>query len=256
MVKSTANILNPVHQYQKYKNRNTNKKQKEYREDHKKYAQFASDAYNGISDRKGYDGYEYDKDRSSDTHSVYSKGTDHILALKGTSSLSDLIPDLFIATGTQDYSKMYKQDQKLFDQLKSSSGADDTWTVTGHSLGGNRAMYLAQNNDIHSYAYNPGYVGFSDDRINTSYAKHHVVVNEGDAISNSALDQSWKDITTVRRQSYINPIANHSMDNIVSLRTSQERRDAAKEAVQYMKNGFFTQQAIDVFKGINKQGQS
>lgn len=220
MVSSTLQQLNPVHHYTSMKNRNKNKSQRTYRKDHQEYAQFASEAYKSPEERASFGDWQYHQDLSSETHGVWGKGNKKILALKGTSSMGDLIPDLFIATGTQDYNKMYKDDQALFEKLQKEH-PDSEWSVTGHSLGGNRAMYLAQNNGIHSYAFNPGYVGFADDRINTKYAKHHVVVNEGDLISNSALDKEWKDITTTDRESYFNPIANHSMDNIRKLEATE-----------------------------------
>lgn len=142
--------------------------------------------------------FHYIPQDSSDLHTLYRNHqlNTNVLSFKGTNSIKDLAPDFHIATGTQPSHSRFQKSNQLYQNLKSKY-PNANWKTTGHSLGGAQAMYVAQNNNIHSYAFNPGYIAYTDDKINTDYPNHHVYVVKGDPISNSILEKKMNDINVM-----------------------------------------------------------
>lgn len=168
-------------------------------------------AYQPIESRKDINGYTYLNEDSNQGRAVYKNGDKYVLAYKGTSTLKDLAPDAAIAAGIQEKSSDFQNADKDYKELKQKYGG--TWDVTGHSLGGTKAMMVAQNNNLNSYVFNPGFVAPSDDRIDTSYKGNNYYLVKGDPISNSLLSKPLENLKVLPGE--INVLKNHGIDNFV-----------------------------------------
>ena len=217
-VKSSLSIFNPlavgrtvsqVHKSFKQKKKMTPLEQQ--------FAQLAQDSYKDQGDRQGekeggLHGWKIEHKFTDDRHVVYTRGNQHVMAYRGTADSKDLLPDLNIVAGTQDKSKAFKDAKSNFEAAQKALGGQ--WQTTGHSLGGTKAMWVAQQHGIHSYAFNPGFHSFSDDRVDTDYKKHHVFIIKGDPVSNSITSRNNADLHVFSAASK-NPLKNHSMSNFI-----------------------------------------
>lgn len=225
--------MNPVSWYNNIKNvkQNTsNSSNNSLNNEELEKAKISQQAYQSHSTRNNIGDWNYNKDLSGDSHAVYSHknnandsntNNQHILSFKGTNNKNDIVPDLHIAAGTQDKNNEFQKSAELFSNLKQKYKGN--WQTTGHSLGGAKAMWAAQqymkdnpNETIDSHSFNPGYVSFSDDRINTNRQGNHVYVIKGDPISNSILTTKVHHIKTLPNKSKYNPIKNHSIDSFIN----------------------------------------
>lgn len=177
-------------------------------------AQMAKDVYSNT--RQNINGWQYLNHLSNKDHAVYSNGSQYRLSIKGTSQLKDILPDLKIIAGTQNSSRDFKNSLDYFRNLRAQTGTTrDQWQVVGHSLGGSKAMWIAQNENIQSHAFNPGYHNATDDRINTRYQGNNLYFTAGDPISNTMLFNKLPNATLLPAQG-INPLKNHTIDNFVN----------------------------------------
>jgi predicted esterase YcpF (UPF0227 family) len=216
--RSTKQLFSPKQQNIRRQQINENLKHKISNlnsEDHTR-AQIANQAYEEHRKRQHIGDYEYQPHHSGKTHAVYRnhKTNTNIIAFKGTSNAADIVPDIHIAAGTQHSNIKFSNAHNLYQSLKEQYHPEAKWETTGHSLGGAKAMYVAQQNGLHSYAFNPGYVAYTDDKINTDYDKHHVRVIKGDPISNSILEKKLTDVQVMdpSKKSW-NPINAHTINN-------------------------------------------
>lgn len=219
VLKSTLNLLNPVAHFKTAKQILFNLKQRgKMNSAEKTFAKMAQDSYLEVGSRKGesegIDGWKINSQFSNKRHVVYSRGNNHTFVLRGTADTADLMPDLGIIAGTSDKSPAFIEARKQFEAAQKALGG--IWNTTGHSLGGTKAMFLAQNSGglVSSYAFNPGFHSFADDRIDTKYDKHHVFTIQGDPVSNSILTRDLAHLKVSDAASF-NPLKNHSMSNFV-----------------------------------------
>jgi len=224
--RSTKQLFNPKQHKIRRQQINENLKNKISNltdEDHIR-AQIASQAYQEHGARQNIGDYEYQAHHSGIGHAVYrnNKTNKNILAFKGTSRAADIVPDIHIAAGTQDSNNKFSKAHELYHSLKGQYHPEATWETTGHSLGGAKAMYVAQQNGLHSYAFNPGYVAYTDDKINTDYDKHHVRLVKGDPISNSILEKKLVDVKVMEpaKKSW-NPINAHVLSNFTETKPQE-----------------------------------
>jgi len=193
---------------------------------------YASDeAYKPDSERHGgiFDGaldgptapkYKYIHHLSSKVTAVYfCKELQHlVVAYKGTSSASDLVTDIFIASGKQDKAPLYKQDLIDFASIIKELKPSKT-TLTGHSLGGSRAEHTLQNfssfvNEVHAFNAGRGkdkaaVIKYANCHGSKDWCKkitfHQVV---GDVLSALNAVLGGKKIW-YKKQSYFNLASNH-----------------------------------------------
>ena len=216
-LKSTLQSFNPYRWHQTYKHYKQNTKNTSFinREDHF-MAKMAQEAYKTADKRQAQTGrgqWQYVRDESDDRHAVYKNNfrNQMAFALRGTAGKKDILPDLSIVAGTVKSDKDFKaSDARLQELMKKFP--DQTFRTIGHSLGGAKAMFLAQKHGIESYAFNPGFNAFTDDQIDTGYDGHHVYVTKGDPVSNSILVKDDLQHLKVQDSISSNPLKNHSID--------------------------------------------
>ena len=94
-------------------------------------------------------GYKYDSMLSNHNQQVwYNPNTKKLLYnVAGTHNLSDVGTDVWLAFGGLKNTNRYKEASKILDEAKRKYGKDINTTVTGHSLGGSIAQYVANKND-------------------------------------------------------------------------------------------------------------
>jgi len=210
-VKSSLEILSPLHIKNVTQNiiKSLQRKRKMTKLE-KEYARMSREVYSDIEDRKDVDGWVNLVDLGDKDHAVYFDGSKLTLAIKGTSSFKDIAPDLAILHGVT--SASLDKSLEKYRALKERFAFE--WAVTGHSLGGHKAMRIAQEFGDKSYAFNPGFVSFSEDNIDTNYDGHNVFVVKGDPISNSILTRENPNLTVLESKS-LRPSQNHGIDNFI-----------------------------------------
>lgn len=134
-----------------------------------KYGEFAHAAYLKMDDKNiEIPGYTLDKELSDDKSKVYTKEDtkeepkeepkeeEAILAIRGTASLSDVLPDVALIQGILTSTSRYKKEQdKLVRMMHKYKGFK--FVVTGHSLGGSIALELAKKyKNVEAYIFNTG----------------------------------------------------------------------------------------------------
>lgn len=218
IAKSTINLFNPAEWKRKHKAINENlKKTQPLTSEEKEKAYLSAQAYKHKNKRENVGKHIYIPHESTNDYAIYHNPElkRRTLVFKGTSSLKDIRPDIHIATGTHHLSKPFIKSIELLDQLKKKY-PDEDWETAGHSLGATLAMYAAQKHGVQSHAFNPGFVDFADDKIDTTYNKHNIYLTKGDPISNSILSRNIKaPIKVQERASKWNPIKNHTIQSFL-----------------------------------------
>ena len=93
-------------------------------------------------------GYQRDDDLSNHNQQVYYNPIQHkiLYDIAGTHNLSDVGTDLYLAAGHLKDTNRYKEADSTLKKAKSKYGVSEA-TVTGHSLGGSIAGYVANKQD-------------------------------------------------------------------------------------------------------------
>lgn len=184
-------------------------------------AYIAQESYRPHQERKDIGNYKYLKEHSGKDYAVYHdpQSNSKVLSYRGTkpNELRDLKADVYVATGTVKQSPRFKQALKKYEMLQQKLGSEN-WETAGHSLGATLAMYVAQNKNINSHAFNPGFVDATDDDIKTNYKGHNVYVNKADLISNSILKRPLQNVKVMESTS-ANPLTNHSISTFLDSST-------------------------------------
>lgn len=211
---STFKALNPLNWASKIKKLKQHYgRSDELSADEKEIAALAKQSYLSPQDRKHVGDYEYNQDKSGHNYAVYhnNKQKKNYLVFKGTSDLADAVPDLSILFGYQSRNAGFTDANDVYQQL-SKEYKDHEWQTVGHSLGGSKAMYVAEQNKIKSHAFNPGYNNYLDDELNPSYGGHHIYVRKGDPISNTILTEKLANSKILNAHSY-SALQNHTIQN-------------------------------------------
>lgn len=94
-------------------------------------------------------GFNYDSMLSNHNQQVWFNPNSKKLLynVAGTHNLSDWGTDLWLALGGLKNTDRYKEASKILDEAKRKYGYDVQTSITGHSLGGSIAQYIAGKND-------------------------------------------------------------------------------------------------------------
>lgn len=115
--------------------------------------------YSALFQDHGMGGMILDKDLSSKKNSVfYDQATGHVvISYRGTNptDAEDLRDDFAIAIGTESHTSRFKKAEKLYQQAAAKYGKENI-TITGHSLGGEIAMTVAERHDVEAHVFSPG----------------------------------------------------------------------------------------------------
>lgn len=175
------------------------------------YSKMAKESYRQHKDRQqNIRGWALNDEHSDDRHAVYTQGNNRAFVLRGTASTSDVLPDLNILVGKVDKSSDFKDSLSKFQ--KAQSDLKGNWVTVGHSLGGSKAMWLAQKEGVKSKVFNPGFNSVTEDILDPEYDGHKVYVTKGDVVSNSILAEKVSNLVVLPSTS-LNPLKNHTIDN-------------------------------------------
>lgn len=144
-------------------------------------AVMAGMAYSG---RGNYDGWKYESSLSDEKRGVWTKGTEMIIAFRGTEidSAGDLIDDAKIVAGRPDAIRRAAEGADFVNRMKRERALSRIY-ITGHSLGGAIVMNVLQRvreGWLTGWAYNPGVVSNQQSPQFTRLRLFHVF---GDPIS-------------------------------------------------------------------------
>ena len=154
-------------------------------------------------------GYYLDKKLSNHNEQVYYKPDERklLVSVAGTHNLSDWGTDLALATGNLKNTNRYKEADNILQAAKLKYKPTNT-TVTGHSLGGTIASYIASKaGGDKAITLDAGYTIGEKTRGNTDAYR-----NKGDVVS--LLGAYTKNMKTLQSQPTQNPLRAHNVDNI------------------------------------------
>lgn len=89
---------------------------------------------------------------------VYTRGGKATIAYRGTNpkgNLSDLLADAQLTLGLQSHGSRFQEADSLYRATEARYGKGNV-EVTGHSLGGTEALYVARRHGLGGTAFNPG----------------------------------------------------------------------------------------------------
>jgi hypothetical protein len=206
--------MNPFHWKKKITKYNEHRGREDtLTEKDREMGELAKQSYSAVKDRKSFGNYKYNEEKSGDNFAVYHNPEDNknYLVFKGTSDYNDAMPDLSILFGYQGTDQSFQDAQAMYEFLKNEN-KDHDWEVVGHSLGGAKAMYVAERNGIKSHAFNPGYNNYLDDELDPSYKGHNLYVRKGDPISNTILTEELGNAKVLASKGW-SARKNHSIDS-------------------------------------------
>jgi hypothetical protein len=155
-------------------------------EDHDAYlasqAVYGSQTHHTSLEKKGY---KLDRDLSNYNTRVYSRNGKAYVVFRGTKLgiVSDLQADRDILIGTHRRNAQFIKAMRTVQKAKKKYGNDII--VTGHSLGGTKAIEAANSGNVKAIVFNPG-TGL----IPLNTGKHKVYVKDKDIISSRVKGQN------------------------------------------------------------------
>jgi hypothetical protein len=178
-------------------------------------ADFSKDAYQS-NRQDNLHGYTYLPEESDEQIAVYKDDTNKniMVALKGTSTMRDVITDLKLATGIAlKDDEFYWRASRTIRKLKSKYKGYTIY-VSGHSLGGAVARKLAEQfPDIKATGFNPG-SGIPQLLSGSDPKNFTTIRNTGDVVS--LLGKSSNENST-RTTDSLNPFGGiHSIDSFTN----------------------------------------
>ena len=130
------------------------------KKDYTDYALLSKAAYeHGANLENVPKAFERDDELSNFDRTVFHNSAtgEAVIAYRGTipTHVSDLETDAAIAIGAESKTKRFKEADKVAKAAIAKYGKEHV-TLTGHSLGGTQALYVAARNDLKAAAFNPG----------------------------------------------------------------------------------------------------
>lgn len=147
------------------------------------------ETYKNVFTRKDIGDFEYIKDFSSDEMGVYKNDELKIMVLsfKGTTSAGELLQDLYLTVGNLPRKVFRKSLNEIEEVISMNPGYKII--LTGHSLGGTKALYLSSKTGYEGVVFNPfipriDTLGMSI-LLNTPNVKKYTIYN--DRLSNNMI---------------------------------------------------------------------
>lgn len=146
-------------------------------------------------------GYSRDEQLSNKHASIYHNPTENhtILAYRGTqlSDPEDLKADLDIALNKQHNNQAFKTARTLYETT--TKKYNTPLTITGHSLGGSKALDVAKTYNTKAVTFNPGISAFGEDTGNsTVYHKQGDIVSSRFKGKNTHISKGGHSLSTFK----------------------------------------------------------
>lgn len=213
-IKRAGNVINPWYWYKTHRNIEHAKRGHRLSHADQSMAFLTDQAYKDVDERRGIGAWNYLPQASNKKHAIYSDDAgNYHMSIRGTADTGDLLPDMGILFGTQEKYQDFQDSHHYFKALQHHLPGQ--WQISGHSLGGSKAMWIGQQENVPTHAFNPGFNDFTDDRITLDYP-HNIYLVQGDAVSNLIMarlhENTAPNVKIVSPQSY-NPLVNHSINS-------------------------------------------
>ena len=185
-----------------------------YDKDDRIYADISFEAYGPEPSRRKMIGdYKYDENHSRKDVAIYSNGSTVIIGFKGTSSPKEVKKDIKLIQGKVPI-RYLNRSKEYFDYIKRVLPGKN-YILTGHSLGGLKAMWVAKGTGLKGVVFNPFIPEISgsiiDLAMDTPGIKKYTVI--GDFLSNNILKLSKDKTNTVLVK--VPGLNKHTINNFV-----------------------------------------
>ena len=150
-------------------------------------ADISKEAYKPKDKRQeNIQGFIYQKEFSTKMITVYKRGNQVIIGIKGTSRKKELFTDLSLVLGNFLKNKIFlKTGRKVREIIEKNKLENNNIYLTGHSLGGSIALWISSNSNIPSYSFNPGITTRFLQQIDINQPQNHIFMRKGDIVSQS-----------------------------------------------------------------------
>ncbi len=159
----------------------------------------------GANKKLEQQGYKKDLSLSNDNQTVFynPKEKKMVFSVAGTHNLSDVGTDVYLATGNLKSTNRYKSAKKTLDKARNKYKPSNV-VVTGHSLGGAIAQYVAKKEDK-VVTFNKGAtIGQKTRKNETAYR------TKGDIVSIFSQKQN----IVKNKKNMFDVLGNHNLTNI------------------------------------------
>lgn len=113
-------------------------------------AHLSNAAYSGDNEVFGW---QRDVELSTEHSHVYHKEGKAKVAYRGTHTWHDIVPDVQLAVGLQDYSGRFQKASQVAEKTIKKYGKHNV-SLTGHSLGGSQAAYVSRDKGLQATGFN------------------------------------------------------------------------------------------------------
>lgn len=151
-------------------------------------ADFAEASYTDVAP----EGYEIDTELSGPDRRVYVRDkSDVVIAFRGTNPQNkrDIWADLAMVGHLEQKTNRFKNSLDVSRRAVEKYGKENI-RVTGHSLGGSQAIYVANQLDLKGDAYNP----FTTNDLKNESSKFNVHITPGDPVSSLGMVVGQKNV--------------------------------------------------------------
>ena len=152
-------------------------------------------------------GWEIVENLSDNYSTVFKNKNDIVISYRGTNPthLEDLVADTHIAIGNEKGSIRFQNALSKYNLVKQIMGKNSNVIVTGHSLGGSLAHYVAKNTGAESHLFNLGSSPLDFVKNNTFDYNENIYHIDGDplSMSNSILQGNNPNFTNLQREQNI-----------------------------------------------------
>jgi hypothetical protein len=219
---------------------------------HKLMAKMSSAAYQDTDmERTDIGDWKYNAIDSDKDFAVYEKGDETIIAVKGTSTMKNVLDDARLAINRGERVTLVGKGNALLKKLNR-----ENITFTGHSLGGYVAATLAHQHGKESVVFNPGsspLLGQKKQKEIFGHAGTHVIIKQGDLVSANAARHA-KNIDIVKGSGA--GLKAHFMDNFLEPEKGKGKKPSSQPPRKRRKNVTFLDPKVTFLDPIIEESSS
>ena len=164
--------------------------------DELEYAGLNAMSYELPVNRTEVKGWEYMPSFSTFDLATFRRGTDIRMIFKGTSNNTDLLTDIKLLINLPD--RTFKTAVENYDKIRKTFPQSNI-TVSGHSLGGTKALFVSKQRNVKGVVFNPFTPDFSSFLFDLNRDSSLVTkfTNKGDILSNKSLLMNQDDVVVM-----------------------------------------------------------